>query len=170
MLTDGRSRLSKLPITKSGTVSPRGREGHSFTLSYLFPVCWEDRRLPTSPLQTGIAGVPSPEWLNLIFSCAPTSRAFHLATVSNTLFPSDRFADSVATGYQATYPIPRTAVKVLLIRSQSLCAATGTGTPIRASRVASSWMTPSYPISNSTEAFGGTSLGKVTSASETAPV
>src|SRR5579872_416176 len=59
------------------------------------------------------------------------NRAFHCASVSATLFPSDKFADSAATGYQTTYPIPRTAVNDLLIWSQSMCLALSSGRPTR---------------------------------------
>src|SRR5262249_8613978 len=47
------------------------------------------------------------------FISASRSRAFHRPTTSNTLLPSDRFPTSVAIGYHATYPTPRTAVKSL---------------------------------------------------------
>src|SRR5579863_5185630 len=88
---------------------------------------------------------------------AEANRAFHRPTVSGTLFPSDKFADSVATGYHTTYPIPRTAVNDLLIWSHSECLALSSGTPIRLSRVTSSGITPSYPMSSSIVLFGGTS-------------
>src|ERR1022692_2288237 len=80
-----------------------------------------------------------------ILTLEPSPRVLHLPTVSNTLFASDRLADSVATGYHTTYPIPRTAVNDLPIGSQSLCSALSSGTPIRVSRVTSSGITPSYP-------------------------
>ena len=66
-------------------------------------------------------------------------RAFHRASVSATLFPSDKFADSAATGYQTTYPIPRTAVNDLLIWSQSMCRALSSSMPMRRSFQLEDW-------------------------------
>src|ERR1700693_3059353 len=72
-------------------------------------------------------------------------RAFHRASVSAPLFPSDKFADSVATGCHTTDPFPRTTVNDLLIWSQSMCRALSSGTPMRVRRVTLRGITPSYP-------------------------
>ena len=73
----------------------------------------------------------------------PASRAFHRPITSTKLFPSDKFATSVAIGYHATYPAPRTAVNFASIWSQSMLFAASSGMPIRVNRVASGRITPS---------------------------
>src|SRR5580698_8906839 len=57
----------------------------------------------------------------------PASLYFHLPSTSNKLLPSERFATSVAMGYHATYPAPRTPVKFAAIWSQSVLAAVSSG-------------------------------------------
>jgi len=84
--------------------------------------------------------------------------------------PSERLAASAAIGYQATYPAPRNAVNFELIWSQSVVLAAATGVPMRVSLVVSSVTTPSYPTSNSTVPLGATTCGKLTIASDNAPV
>ena len=142
----------KGPSAKSGTVSPNEME-RTLVVRFRIPglTCFRSIALPQLRHYTaGPRARLRRDKPALIFIPACSSRAFHLATVSNTLSPSDRFADSVATGYHATYPMPRTAVNDLPIWSQSLCRACSSGIPIRVSLVASSGMMPSYPISNST--------------------
>src|ERR1019366_1374341 len=118
----------------------------------------------------GAASAAPPCDVRASLNSLPASRAFHRSTTSNRLLPSEKSADSVVIGYHATYPAPRTAVNEPPMWSQLVCRAISGGTPTRASRVASSGMTPSYPISSSAESLGLIAEGKVTTASESAPV
>src|SRR5258708_4567899 len=171
MFTAGLSRASKFPSRKRGTVVDNEWNTHSVSAEYDLPICSVPRTEPL-PLQNNIGGTPVvPECLNIIFiNSTWASRCFHLPTASETPLPSDKFAASTDTGYHATYPIPRTAVKVVPIWSQSEFLAVSAGTPMRVNRVASCGITPSYPISSSTTCLGATGLGRVTIASDNAPV
>src|SRR5208282_4421558 len=100
---------------------------------------------PPWPSQSSVGG-PSElasEKRSLTLNSLPASLAFHRSATSNRLFPSEKSADSVVIGYQATYPAPRTAVNDGLIWSQLECLAISSGTPIRVSRVTSRGTTPS---------------------------
>src|ERR1019366_2440022 len=97
-------------------------------------------------------------------------RNFHAAMASNTALPSLMLTAGSDTGYQATYPNPRIAVKGSLIWSQSFRRAISAGTPMRVSREASCVTVPPYCTSNVTTAPGGTSFAIVTTTSNNPPV
>src|SRR5205814_1520348 len=136
--TPDRSIALKFPTTNKGTTESRLRSVHSLWETYARPICSCLTNWP-SPLQKSVESpaTASPECAKLIFISASASRCFHLPIVSSTLFPCDKFAASVAIGYHATLPIPRTAVNDGPISSQSVCFATSEGTPIRVSLVVS---------------------------------
>src|SRR4051812_38349283 len=123
-------------------------------------------------LRTSSGGVSLAPRDRTILMCAfaPTSRCLQRASTSNKPSDSERFVTSVAIGYQATYPAPRTAENVGAIWSQSVLVATLSGVPMRVSLVASSWITPSYATSRSVAACGATGAARVTTASDNPPV
>ena len=98
-------------------------------------------------------------------------RALSSRRVSKTSFPSVKFADSVATGYQATYTSDaahRSGRLADLVPVIVPGLSSGT-LQFAFSRVASSGITPAYPISNSTTPCGNSSCGRVTTASDKFP-
>src|ERR1700736_4340591 len=115
MVIEGRFSTEYCAMAMAGTVSPKGEKEQSVVSNCaMFTISM--RRLPF-PLQSSVGGSSEVlrELPRLIFISACASRAFHRPIVSKTLFPSAKLADSVATGYHTTYPIPRTAVDDLPI-------------------------------------------------------
>src|SRR5271168_1111957 len=101
---------------------------------------------------------------------AAALRERHNATSFNTRSVGSRGEGAISTGYHRTYPAPRRAVKLVVIRSQSVRLATSTGVPATTSRSSDKVMPPLYATSTSTSAPGATGLGNNTETSFTAPV
>src|ERR1700747_3778009 len=109
-------------MTNAGTRKPSGTNWHSADTASTLLIC-SYGAVPVW-LQNKI-GPPLPssfEYLSLILMTAFCSRCFQRLRASKTLLPSERFAASVAMGYQATFPTPRTAEECLVIWAQSLCS------------------------------------------------
>src|SRR5689334_16354199 len=99
-----------------GTVKPSGWNRCSMQLESSPPVALSllaagtpDSLSFISAADSGLA--PEMHRLTRMWDCA--CRTFHRPNTSKVLSPSDKFAESMATGYHVTYPTPRSAVNDL---------------------------------------------------------